>query len=249
VQHNIALAHAEARGPKPGAWVRASTLNMLLSFCILILIQFSWFMVLQIAITRIATLVAIETLYAKTCPLSKTRSHGTIAVTIIQSFCTILAVIGVILMERRTNKTLLRGEQPTFKLVSFKGIVGLQSLQQIIFSALTATKVFFPAPPFYISYYDFSKGLGYIIFLFEMMVVAILFLWSFSFVKYREEVHAGAKRTQNPIIAFLSLFVPFDIFKALFSGFQSSNRHIEDSPSKTRGPEAYEKRRGEQNGM
>ena len=206
-------------------------------------------MVLQIAITRIATLIAAETLYAKTCPLSETRSRGAIAITIIQSFCTILAVIGVIFMERRTNKTLLRGEQPTFKLVSFKAIVGLQATQQIIFAALTAAKVFFPAPPFYISYYDFSKGLGYIIFLFEIMIVAIMFLWSFRFVKYRDEIRAGAKRKQNPIIAFLSLFVPFDIFKALFSGFQSSNRHDESFPSKVRGPQAYEKCRGAQNSM
>lgn len=122
-------------------------------------------------------------------------------------------------MERRTCKTFLRGERPTFKLLSFKAIIGLQATQEIIFAALTATKTFFPAPPFYISYYDFSKGLPYIIFLFEMMIVAIMFLWSFSFDKYRAEFRSGIPKKQNAAIAVLSLFWPVDIFVALFSGF------------------------------
>ena len=129
-------------------------------------------MTLQIAVTRIVTLVANEVLYGVTCPLSTTRSHGSIAIIVVQGLFTGFAVIGVIGLERRTRKTFLQGERALFKMISFKGIIGLQSLQQIIFTALSASKTFFPAPPFFISYNDFSHGFPFTLFLFEMMIVA-----------------------------------------------------------------------------
>lgn len=80
-------------------------------------------------------------------------------------------------------------------------MAGLESTQQIVFTVLAQKKVFFPVNPYHVSYNDFSKGLPNLILIWELTVVAVFFLWSFSFEEYIEAarlgtpVQASARRT------------------------------------------------------
>lgn len=115
-------------------------------------------MVFQIAIARIVTVVANEVLFAKSCPLSVYRKYGSVAILTIQSVSTSIAVFGNILFEARLRQQL--GEHGTlFKLISFKGVVGFQAIQDVLFSVLAEKRLFYPTSPYHISYNDFSKGI------------------------------------------------------------------------------------------
>lgn len=67
-------------------------------------------------------------------------------------------------------------------------------------------------------------------FLGEMLVVAIMFLWSYNFGQYKDDVDRGAVRKSKPIVAFLSIFWPLDIFKALISGFREEQETARIEP-------------------
>ena len=177
-------------------------------------------MVFQIALTRVATVVADEALFGDSCPLSKARTYGSIAITVIQSTSTGVAVSGVILFENRMREH-LDVHKSFFKLLSFKGVVGLQAIQEILFSILAEKRVFFPTSPFYISYNDFAKGLPSLILIWELTIVAVMFLRSFEFRKYKEEVRGGAPVAAGPGGALLTTFSPRDIGKGLVYGFTS----------------------------
>ncbi|KAL9111085.1 MAG: hypothetical protein Q9227_004518 [Pyrenula ochraceoflavens] len=174
-----------------------------------------WILVFQITITRIATLIAAMVLYSSTCPLSKTRLHGSIAIEVIQSVSTSFAVTGVILYEQRMREY-LHPNRSFFKLFSFKGIIGLEATQAIIFPVLAEHNVFKPTPPYHVSWMDFDRGIPQFLVMWEMLLVAIVFLWSFDFRPYLEEARKGSPVVAKPREAFLHSFNVLDIFRDLW---------------------------------
>ena len=98
-----------------------------------------------------------------------------------------------------------------FKLLSFKGIILLQAMQSILFSALAEAKVFYPSPPFRVSYNDFAKGLPELIFIWELTAVAIMFIRSFGFKRYQKNVGTGSGTFMIALAALVQIFNPVDV--------------------------------------
>lgn len=190
-------------------------------------------MVFQVTFTRIATILGQQILYGLTCPLSLARSRGQTAITVIQGFSTGVAVSGVIMFESRMHEALER-YGCFFKLVSFKGVVGLEAIQSIIFPVLAETQVFKPKPPYYVSWNDFAKGLPQFILVWEMTIVAIMFLRSFSFQPYLRDVRRGVPVSATAGSAFLASFSPVDIIRGvryMFTPWSRLPRNAEARPS------------------
>ena len=159
-------------------------------------------MVFQITFFRIATVIASEVLFGMTCPLSLARNYGHIIISTIQSTSTGFAVWGVVIFETRFKATLREEHKSMFKLVSFKAVVLLQATQEFIFPILAEKKIFFPKPPYHVSYMDFAYGLPEFLFIWELTIVAIMFLWSFSFETYRDAALSGTPVAMSPGRAF-----------------------------------------------
>ena len=142
-------------------------------------------------------------------------------------------VAGVIGYELRTNKRHLQGHHTTLKLFAFKGVVILQAIQDITFQALGETKTFFPTVPFHTSYDDFSKGVPSVLFLWELTIMAVLFLKAFNADEYRTQARQGAEISRNPVAAFSSAFIPTDFSIAFISIFSPDeggalpNEHVD----------------------
>ena len=176
--------------------------------------------------TRIATFIAQDVLYGLTCPLSTTRTNGSIAIQVVQGVSTGIAVYAIITFERRMHSHLMNhGHRPMLKLVSFKFIVGLEAIQDILFSALADTGVYFPQPPYRVSWADFAIGVPQLILVFEMVGVSIAFLWSFTFEDYRSIAVAGEGNLTPTWRAFAEVMDVSDIWqgvKYMFTCFTAS---------------------------
>lgn len=119
----------------------------------------------------------------------------------------------------------LQHHSAMLKLVSFKAIVGLEAVQDILFSALGETGVYFPKPPYRLSWVDFSRGIPEFLLLCEMAIVAVAFLWSFTFEPYREAVVRGENIKSSSWKALFSAFDLSDIWNSvvyMFTCFTSS---------------------------
>jgi hypothetical protein len=192
----------------------------------LIFRQVMWILVFQVTFTRIGTVVAQEVLYGLTCPLSTTRANGSIAIQILQGVSTGVTVFGVVNFERRMHEHLNNhGHNPMLKLVSFKAIVGIEGIQDILFAGLGDGGVYFPKPPYHVSWSDFSKGIPQFLLALEMVVVTIAFLWSFTFHDYQRLVLEGEKPTGQMIRCLGEALNPLEIWqgvKYMFTCFTKS---------------------------
>ncbi|KAK4978561.1 hypothetical protein LTR42_001061 [Elasticomyces elasticus] len=182
-----------------------------------------WAMVFQITIARIATVVANEILFSRTCPLALSRDHGFIAITTVQGLSTYIAIAACIIFEHRMHPELAR-HKGTFKLISFKAVAGLESTQQILFTVLAQKRVFYPTDPFHVSYDDFAKGLPNLILIWELTIVAIFFLWSFSFDEYLDIARSGAPVQASAGRALLESCNTLDILQSLAYSFTGWHR-------------------------
>ena len=165
-------------------------------------------MAFQLFVSRIATIVAINVLYATTCPLSKTRANGQTAITVIQGISTGIALWACLILERRLH-TKMQEHQALFKLFSVKAVVILDSIQVIIFPTIAEHRVFKPSPPWPVSWNDFAFALPNFLLVMEMAIVSITLLWAFDVSRYRDQRRAevGIHRA-GPFTALMdSLFL------------------------------------------
>jgi hypothetical protein len=102
----------------------------------------------------------------------------------LQGISTFVAIWGCIFLERRLHSEMQK-HQAMFKLFSFKAVAGLDGLQQLIFPILGENRIYMPSPPFRVSWNDFTLALPNFIVIWELTVVAIIFLWSFEFARYK----------------------------------------------------------------
>lgn len=145
---------------------------------------------------------------------------------VIQGVSTTVTVTAVIVFERRMHELLVNhGHRPMLKLLSFKTIVWLEAFQDILFSALADSGVYFPTPPYHVSWLDFELGIPQLILALEMTLVSFAFLSAFSFEEYRRAVWEGHKVLAPSWKALLTLFNLSDIWqgvKYMFTCFTSS---------------------------
>lgn len=191
-------------------------------------------MVLQVTIFRILTVIASEVLYNELCPLSPWRQYGNIIISTVQGTSTGIAVTGVIIFEHRVREQLAE-HQTLFKLISFKVVVALEAFQNFVFPILADKGFFLPSAPFFVSFNDFSQGLPSFIFIWELTIVSIVFLYSFGFERYRPSALFGAPVLASPGSAFLSSFSTVDIWRGVaysFKLFSTKPIEYQDSPSK-----------------
>lgn len=185
-----------------------------------------WILVYQVTFTRIGTVIAQEVLNGLTCPLSSVRSHGSIAIQVIQGLSTWITVTAIIVFEKRMHYILSdKGHRPILKLFSFKFIVGLESLQAILFSVLAEKGIYFPKPPYHVSWADFAIGVPQLVLSYELVFVSILFMWSYTFEPYRALVLEGHQVTVPSWKAFSEGLDLTDIwagFKYAFTCFTKS---------------------------
>lgn len=182
-------------------------------------------MVFQITFTRIATYIAQEIAYAVTCPLSNDRRYASLVVQIVQGISTAITVYAVIVFERRMNSILTnQGHRPTLKLVSFKLIVGLEAIQNILFPALGDDGIYFPTPPYHVSWSDFAIGIPQLILIVEMAIASVVFLWSFSFEEYKRLVIKGEPVRAPAWRAFFQTFDIRDVWQGVIYMFTAFTR-------------------------
>lgn len=188
--------------------------------------QILWILVFQVTIFRILTLVASEVVQSLTCPLSKTRAYVNILIQVIQGISTTITVTAIIVFEKRMHSRLQNhGHRPLLKLISFKLIVGIEALQDVLFSLLAETGVYFPKPPYHVSYSDFAVGVPQFILVWEMTVVIIVFMWAYTFEDYRRMLVAGEPILMPTWRAFLDVLDLSDTwksFKYMFTCLTSS---------------------------
>ena len=152
--------------------------------------------------------MAQDVLYTLTCPLSTVRANGSIAIQVVQGVSSGVTVYGVVAFERRMHQHLTNhGHRPMLKLISFKAIVGLEGLQDILFASLGNSGAYFPKPPYHVSWADFSRGIPQFLLSLEMVIVSVAFLWSFTFQDYKKLMLQG----QHPYGAWHCFADTFDV--------------------------------------
>jgi hypothetical protein len=109
-------------------------------------------------ITRPITTIAAEALYGSTCPLADKRYKGAEITTIFQFISTILAVIGCWRTERRYKcNPAMHQQKALAKPLVFKTVVILEAIQNLVFVSLGSHEMYFPTPPYKLSWNDFAK--------------------------------------------------------------------------------------------
>lgn len=124
-----------------------------------------------------------EYLQATSCPLSPLLARRKTIITVIQTVQTFIAVIAVIAYERRMRQH-LQGNRAGAKLITFKLIIMIEALQNMIFRILTSAGVF--TPTYHISTFDFSVGVPALMLCCELLIFALSFCWSYSYSPYRK---------------------------------------------------------------
>jgi len=182
-------------------------------------------MVFQLFFTRIVTVIAAEVIWGVTCPLSIIRQHATTAITTIQSTSTGFAIWGCILIESRLHP-IMHPYLAQLKLITFKAVVAFESVQSVLFPVLAQYQIFKVSTPYYVSFNDFAVGIPQFMIVVEMVFVAVSYLWSFHFNRYRGQVLREGKLIQaNPGAALLEVFDMRDIWQSVayaFFGMRSS---------------------------
>ncbi|MCJ1388815.1 hypothetical protein MMC18_001665 [Xylographa bjoerkii] len=174
--------------------------------------------VFQIIPSRIATLVASEALYAATCPLSKKRGNALMIIQVVQAFSTTMAVVAVIRFEG-THNSRMQDRHPRLKLWTFKSIVFLEFVQNVVFSALASTETYRPTQ--YVSYYDMSIGLNQFIISCECFLYTFMYMKAFEFGSYRRAIKEGRCGSNSPLSAIQDIINPMDIIKGTLAAFGS----------------------------
>ena len=107
-----------------------------------------------------------------------------------------------------------------FKLLSFKIVVALDAVQVIVFPILAENRVFQPSPPWLVSWNDFALVLPNFMLAIEMVFVAVGFIWSFDFTRYRNQIiRDGEPPRASPGAAFLDVLNISDIWAGVAYAF------------------------------
>lgn len=127
-----------------------------------------------------------------------------------------MAVIAVIRFES-SHHSRLQGRHPRLKLWTFKSVVFLEFIENVVFSALAAKQAYRPTQ--YASYYDMSIGLNQFVISCECFLYAFMYLKAFEFGSYRKALKEGRLSRGSPLSAILDIINPRDILFGTFFAF------------------------------
>lgn len=113
----------------------------------------------------------------------------------------------------------MRGRHPRLKLWTFKSIVLLGFIQNVVFSALASKEAYRPTQ--YISYYDMSIGLNQFIISCECFFYTFMYVKAFEFGSYRSALKEGRHARGPPLSAILDIINPMDIIRGTLAAFGS----------------------------
>lgn len=109
---------------------------------------------------------------------------------------------------------------------AFKSVVILNLLQSLIFVALAEKDIWQPSAPYYMSYNDFMRGLPQVMFIWELTIASLVFLWAYTFNRYRKEIQGGMPVAMGPGAALVSVFNFGDIFNGMKYAFRGSEEGL-----------------------
>ena len=171
-----------------------------------------WIMVFQVLPAKLALNLAEWILGALTCPLKYKLSSSATALSVIESVATSVCVMGIVWFARRMAPE-LKPHNVVWKLISFKGVVGITLTQAPIFQLCVQYQWFHRTQ--YVSFLDFALGTPAFMDCVEMFIVSVIFLWTFSAEEYLE-LSTSLPRTRSLGGAVLEVLDVRDIFEGLW---------------------------------
>ena len=171
-----------------------------------------WVMVFQILPAKLALNVVVWTLGSVLCPLKYKLSRSATALSVIESIATSICVLGIVWFARRMAPELKR-HNVVYKLLSFKGIVGITLTQAPVFQLFAQYQWFRRTR--YVSILDFAVGTPGFMTCVEMFAVSVIFLWSFSAERYLE-LSATLPRTRGLGGALVDVLDVRDILRGVW---------------------------------
>ncbi|KAI0431894.1 organic solute transporter Ostalpha-domain-containing protein [Xylaria sp. FL1042] len=132
------------------------------------------------------------------CQYSFSPAFAHIWVLVISNVALPVGVIAIIqFYTRMTEEPHFKARHPTAKIVSFKAVVLLTFVQDIIFDILVSTHAFKNTDTVRVK--DFSIGLESLLVCIEQCAVSIWFHWTFSAKEYRQiQLETAAEKTSVP---------------------------------------------------
>lgn len=171
-----------------------------------------WVMVFQVLPAKFLLNLANWILSGVMCPLKFRLSREATAVSVIESIATSICVMGIVWFARRMAPE-LKQYKVVYKLLSFKGIVGITLTQAPVFQ-LFAEYGWFKRTA-YVSDLDFVVGTPAFMTCVEMCIVSVIFLWTFSATQY-VELSKELPRTKRFGAAALDVLDARDIFHGIW---------------------------------
>ena len=171
-----------------------------------------WVMVFQILPVKFALNLAVWITGGVMCPLKYKLSGEATGLSIVESVATSICVLGIVWFARRMAPE-LKQHKVVYKIVSFKGIVGVTLTQAPVFQLFAQHSWFHRTQ--YVSFFDFVVGTPAFLTCVEMFIVSVIFLWSFSAEQYLE-LSTSQPRTKGLGGALLDVLDVRDIFHGIW---------------------------------
>jgi hypothetical protein len=191
--------------------------------------QKQWLAVFQILPGRLISTAVTMIVYGVVCPFSNTQRVVLLVINIFNSFQMVVCVLALLRTYMRL-KPHLAGHAILKKAAVFKGIVGIQALQRIIFSALVGRSVLKPTRT--VSYMDWAAGVPDFMTVCEMFLVCWFFIGPYSSAMFRpgsdgniEAVGKGAAPAERRsfVMAWVDCLNPTDLIRGFQFTFKLRN--------------------------
>jgi hypothetical protein len=176
--------------------------------------QRTWYGVLQFipnsAILWAATAISLAA--GTYCRQSNSPHFAHIWIALLKVFTMVVALICSLRFYKR-QKTLLSKHGILLKLMTFKGVLGLNFLQSFIISILAGNGVLRPTQ--YMTFHDVNTGLASLILACEMPIFAVLLVFAFSHRPYKRAPGGPAAGPLNAIVDAINIT---DLLSAFYRG-------------------------------
>jgi hypothetical protein len=188
--------------------------------------QKQWLAVFQILPGRLLTTIITMIVYGVVCPFSNTQRVILLVINIFNSIQMVICLLALLRTYMRL-KPYLVGHGILKKAALFKGIIGIQALQRIIFSALVGRSVFQPTRV--VSYMDWAAGVPDFMTVCEMFLVCWLFVAAFGSGMFRPgsdgAVEAAGKapvpaERRSFVMAWVDCLNPMDMVRGFMFTFR-----------------------------
>jgi hypothetical protein len=187
--------------------------------------QRQWLAVFELLRGRIVSTVATLVIYGVVCPFSNTQRVVLLVINVFNTFQMVICIMALLRTYMRLRPH-LEGHAVLKKAAIFKGIVGVQALQRIVFSALVGRSVLKPTGV--VSYMDWAAGVPDFMTVCEMFLVCWFFIGPYSSAPFRPGSNAlgrpGRGRCQRHAARFFMALVdwlnPMDMIRGFLFTFR-----------------------------